>query len=96
MVSYLILAKIIDKELFTKYINGHIPTISKFGGKVIFRSVSNLSIIGNNNWDAIAIQEWENTESFDKWWNSDEYKQWSEIRDKAAIIDIIKCENLNT
>ena len=87
MVSYLILAKIIDKELFTKYINGHIPTISKFGGTVVFRSVSNLSILGNNNWDAIAIQEWE------EWWNSDEYKLWSEIRDKAAIIDIIKCEN---
>ena len=87
MVSYLILAKIIDKELFTKYINVHIPTISKFGGTVVFRSVSNLSILGNNNWDAIAIQEWE------EWWNSDEYKLWSEIRDKAAIIDIIKCEN---
>lgn len=93
MVSYLILAKIIDKELFNKYINGHIPTISNFGGKIVFRSISNLSILGNNNWDAIAIQEWEDSESFDKWWISDEYKPWSEIREKAAIIDIIKCEN---
>ena len=35
----------------------------------------------------------ERFKAFDKWWNSDEYKPWSEIRDKAAIIDIIKCEN---
>ena len=69
------------------------PPFQNLVGTVVLESVSNLSILGNNNWDTIAIQEWKDSEAFDKWWNSDEYKPWSEIRDKASNYDIIKCEN---
>jgi uncharacterized protein (DUF1330 family) len=96
MCTYLILAKIIDQELFAQYIKGHLPTIEKFGGKVVFRSQENIPVWGEATWDAIAMQEWLDTESFEKWWNSDEYRPWAEIRDKAAEVLIVRCNNLQS
>jgi uncharacterized protein (DUF1330 family) len=93
MVQYLILAKIKDHDLFTQYIKGHIPTIAQFGGKVVFRSTENASILGSEHWDVVAIQEWPNTSAFDLWWDSDAYKPWAQIRDRAAFLAIIKCQN---
>ena len=93
MTHYLVLALIIDAELFARYIQGHIPTIIKFGGKVTFRSVNNTTIHGSQNWDAIALQEWPDTATFEQWWNSEEYRPWAEIRDKAAAITIVRCDN---
>ena len=50
-------------------------------------------VLGSENWDAIAIQEWTSSSAFDRWWNSDEYKPWAQIRDQAALMIITKCEN---
>jgi uncharacterized protein (DUF1330 family) len=43
MTTYLILAKVINPEIFAAYIKGHIPTLVKFGGRVVFRSIDNVS-----------------------------------------------------
>jgi uncharacterized protein (DUF1330 family) len=93
MNTYLVLAKVIDPELFAQYIKGHIPSLAKFGGKVVFRSIDNVPVYGTQIWDAIVLQEWPDAESFDRWWRSDEYRPWAEIRDKAATVSIIKCDN---
>ena len=96
MKSYLVLAKILDKELFGEYMRGHLPTIEKFGGRVAFRSVQNSTVLGDDHWDAVAIQEWPNAKSFELWWNSEDYKSWSNIRDKAAIVQIVETTVPNT
>lgn len=88
------LTKVLDPDLFAEYIKGHLPTIAKFGGKVVFRSIENIPIQGGTTWDAIAMQEWPDSETFEKWWNSEEYRPWAEIREKAAQIQIIRCNNL--
>lgn len=93
MTRYLVLARILDADLFAQYIKGHIPTITQFGGKVIFRSTKNEPVHGSESWDAIAIQEWPDDVTFDRWWNSDDYLPWSKMRDEAAIVSIIKCED---
>ncbi|SRR6266567_3688222 len=93
MVQYLILARIIDHDLFAQYIKGHIPTIAQFGGKVVFRSTENSSVFGSGNWDVVAIQEWPSSDAFERWWASDEYRPWAGIRDRAAIMQIVKCNN---
>jgi len=89
MVSYLVLAKIIDQELFQEYLKGHLPTIAAYGGSVVFRSIANQTLLGTDNWDAIAIQQWPDSTSFERWWHSEEYRPWAGIRDKAARITII-------
>lgn len=94
MTNYLILATIIAPELFADYIKGHIPTITQYGGRVTFRSINNRVVLGTETWDAIAIQEWPSEADFDAWWNSEEYRPWAEIRDKAATVTIVKCSNL--
>jgi uncharacterized protein (DUF1330 family) len=53
-----------------------------------------LVVLGAETWDAIALQEWPDVEAFKRWWNSEEYRPSAEIRDKAAVISIVKCDNL--
>jgi len=91
VVTYLILANITDAELFANYIQGHLPTIAEFGGRVVFRSFANTPVLGEQNWDAVALQEWPDTQRFERWWNSDAYRPWAQIRDKAASVTIIRC-----
>jgi uncharacterized protein (DUF1330 family) len=80
------LAKVLDADLFSKYIKGHIPTIIECGGKVVMRSINNEIILGKEKYDVIAIQEWPSDESFLNWVNSKSYEPWSKIRDKSAEI----------
>jgi uncharacterized protein (DUF1330 family) len=89
---YLILATILDQELFAQYIKGHIPTIAHFGGRVTFRSTDNVPVLGTETWDAVAIQEWPSESAFDAWWNSEEYRPWALIRDRAACVVIVRCQ----
>jgi uncharacterized protein (DUF1330 family) len=94
MTHYLILANIIDPELFVDYLKGHLPTIARYGGLVTFRSTGNVSVLGTEKWDAIAIQEWPSEAAFEAWWGSEEYRPWALIRDKAATMTIVRCHNL--
>lgn len=93
MIHYLILARIIDQELFADYIKGHIPTIAQYGGRVTFRSTDNVPVLGTETWDAVAIQEWPSEAAFEEWWSSEEYRPWALIRDRAATMTIVKCHN---
>ncbi len=94
MIQYLILANIIDRDLFAGYIKGHLPTIAQYGGRVTFRSTDNTPVLGSEKWDVVAIQEWPGEAAFEAWWNSEEYRPWAQIRDKAATMAIVKCRNL--
>jgi len=93
MVQYLILVKITDHALFARYIQGSRQTIAQFGGRVVFHSTENALTLGSSSWDIVAIQEWPSTDAFDRRWNSEEYKPWAEIRDTAAVMTIIQCQN---
>jgi uncharacterized protein (DUF1330 family) len=94
MIQCLILVTIKNAELFSEYVNGHLPTIAKFGGRVVFRSTENSAVLGSDKRDVVVIQEWPSEEAFDLWWNSDEYKAWAGIRDKGAGMTILNCKNM--
>ncbi len=94
MIHYLVLVKIKDAGLFAKYVNGHLPSIVAYGGKITFRSIENYPVLGQETWDVVVIQEWPSESAFDIWWNSEEYQPWAKIRDDAASLSIIKCLNL--
>lgn len=96
MVQFLIMARILNPELFALYIKGHIPTIAQYGGRVIFRSTDNVPVLGTETWDAIAIQEWPSEAAFEAWWHSEEYRPWALMRDKAATLTFVRCQNLAT
>jgi uncharacterized protein (DUF1330 family) len=93
MILCLILVKIKNSMLFADYVDGHLPTVSKFGGKIIFRSIENSSVLGTEQWDVVVIQEWPSDLAFDLWWNSEDYQPWTKIRDNAASMIITKCQN---
>lgn len=94
MTQCIVLVKIKDFVLFADYLEGHLPTLADFGGRVFFRSVDNTTLVGGGNWDLIAIQEWPSAAAFEQWWNSDAYKPWAAIRDVAADVTFIKCHNV--
>jgi uncharacterized protein (DUF1330 family) len=93
MIHYMVLVKIKDTALFARYLAGHLPTIEQFGGKISFRSIENRTVLGPEKWDVIAIQEWPTAADFDRWWNSEEYRPWAELRDHAADMTIVACRN---
>jgi uncharacterized protein (DUF1330 family) len=95
MCYYLILARIIDLDLFTLYMKGHLPSIEQYGGKVLFRSTKNVPILGKEVWDAIAMHEWPSKTAFTTWWQSPEYLPWVKIRDQAAKISITHCQDIH-
>jgi hypothetical protein len=55
MTACLVLAKVIDPELFVECIKGHVPTLGKFGGRVVFRSIDNVTVHCADTWGAIAL-----------------------------------------
>jgi uncharacterized protein (DUF1330 family) len=93
MVHYLILVTIKEPELFTTYITGHLPGLHNAGGKIVFRSTDNSPIIGAKQYDVVVIQEWPSEEAFNRWWHSDEYRPWAELRERAADMTIVACHN---
>jgi uncharacterized protein (DUF1330 family) len=93
MMQCLILVKIKDRELFDEYLKGHLPTIAQYGGRVVFRSTENTTLLGDERWDVVVMQEWPSESAFDSWWNSKEYGVWAKLRDSAASMLILKSNN---
>ncbi len=91
MINYLILVTIKDRELFDRYLKGHLPGLEQAGGRIVFRSTSNAPVLNSVPPDVVVIQEWPSEEAFKLWWHSDAYRPWAEIRDRAATMSIIAC-----
>lgn len=85
--------KIKSHEKFLEYVEGHIPTILQYGGKFLgeFETIQPFGddhLQGLSQWNLLVIQEWPNKETFLKWWNSPEYKQWNEMRPQGADVKL--------
>lgn len=74
---------------FTEYVVGHLPSIAQYGGKIIFEGFDKISYEGEaKSYHFLVIQQWENQEIFEKWWNSPEYKPWKEVRHEGAEVSL--------
>ena len=85
--------RIKNQEIFMEYVKGHIPTIMQYGGKFLgeFESIQPFEdkhLQGLSQWNLVVIQEWPDKETFLKWWDSPEYKQWNEMRPQGADVNL--------
>lgn len=83
-----------DPAAFEEYRNGHLPTIEKYGGKLLVRGGQFEVMEGDWNPRRIVIHQWPSLEAFHRWYNSEEYKHWKELRQRAAVARVVVVEGL--
>lgn len=49
---------------------------------------------GDWNPRRIVIHQWPSLEAFHRWYNSEEYKHWKELRQRAAVARVVVVEGL--
>ncbi|WP_167730469.1 DUF1330 domain-containing protein [Terasakiella sp. SH-1] len=86
--------EILDPALFQKYVDGHQKTLEPFGGRFLVAGGNFDVIEGDWTPKTVVIHEWPNREAFQKWYNSDDYTPWKQIRHQAAKANVIVVDGL--
>ena len=86
------IVRINDQEKFEEYVSGHIPTIKKFGGKFLVKGYPGEILEGNWDNNLIVVHEFPSIDQFNKWYYSDEYRPWKELRQSCAEVNVILTE----
>ncbi|PHR30043.1 MAG: D-fructose-6-phosphate amidotransferase [Fluviicola sp.] len=90
MSAYAILdLEIFDVEKLQEYKNIAPEIIKKFGGKIIVRGGEPNIVEGNWNPKRVVIIEFPSYEIANDWWNSEDYRKATELRNKGANTNAI-------
>lgn len=84
--------RIKDQEKFNEYVVGHLPTIEKFGGKFLVKGNSGEILEGRWESNLVVVHEFPSIEQFKKWYYSEEYRPWKELRQSCADVNVILTE----
>lgn len=80
---------ITNEANFMKYVIGHLPSITQYGGKIIFEGYDNTSYEGEKaTYNFMVVQQWNSKAEFDSWWNSPAYKPWKDMRATGASVTL--------
>lgn len=90
MPTYSIVAVTVnDERLFRQYVEGHTPTLEKYGGRFLVAGADFETIEGQWPGQLAVVHEWPHREAFHTWYNSDDYKPWKEMRFASAVAKVI-------
>jgi uncharacterized protein (DUF1330 family) len=78
-----------DPQLYAEYRKLVMPTLEKYGGRFLVRGGTVETIEGTWNPGRFVILEFENSEQFQRWYNSPEYTEARAIRFKASTASAI-------
>ena len=78
-----------DPQLYAEYRKLVMPTLEKYGGRFLVRGGTVETIEGDWNSERIVILEFENSEQFQRWYNSPEYTAARTVRFKASTASAI-------
>ena len=88
-VLAIIQVKVKNPKKFMEYVDGHLPSLSQYGGKILFEGLNQTNVYGEQQLeDLVVVQLWDDEETFYKWWNSEEYRPWKEMRDEGAYVTL--------
>jgi uncharacterized protein (DUF1330 family) len=88
-VLAIIQVKVHNRERFMEYFHGHIPSVLKYNGKIVYEGINQKNILGEQELgDMVVIQLWKDEQSFMDWWNSEEYRPWKEMRGEGATVTL--------
>lgn len=81
-----------DHDLYAEYKKLTPPSIDAFGGKFVIRGGKTISMEGDWNPERIVLLEFPNVQLAQEWWDSEQYAQAKEIRQKSAFTKMIIVE----
>ena len=85
-----------DPDLFDEYVKGYSPTVEKYGGRFLVSPNGGRFERITGDWvpKRIVLVRWPSMEAYHRWRDSEEYRPWNELRQKAAVPNIILVEGL--
>lgn len=90
MASYVVIEVTVkDREKFKEYVAGHLPSILRYGGKILCREFDPSVVAGNWAPELLVIQEWPDEEQFRLWYDSEEYRPWKALREDACAMNMV-------
>lgn len=83
-----------DPAKFSEYVSGHLPSITKFGGKFIVKGSEGEVLEGK--WDGIriVIHEFPCKQQLLDWYDSDDYKPWKHLRQSCSTVNVVITEGV--
>jgi len=84
--------KIHDLVMFSEYVEGHVPTLEKYGGRFLVKGDRGEVLEGEWDSNIVVIQEFPSIGDFKAWYASDEYRPWKEMRQLSAEVNVILME----
>lgn len=88
-VLAIIQVKVKNPQKFMEYVEGHLPSLATYGGEILYEGLAQKNVYGEQDLrDLVVVQLWKDEETFYKWWNSEEYKPWKEMRNEGADVSL--------
>ncbi|MBL3619633.1 MAG: DUF1330 domain-containing protein [gamma proteobacterium endosymbiont of Lamellibrachia anaximandri] len=95
MPAYSIVAVTVrDPQLFQQYVDGHMDTLAKFGGRFLVAGNEFEIIEGAWPGQIVVVHEWPDRAAFHAWYASDEYRPWKAMRLAAASANVVLIDGL--
>ena len=83
-----------DAELYLSYTAATPATIEKYGGRFVIRGGAHETIEGDWNPGRVVMLEFDDMAAAKRWYNSPEYSEAREIRQRAATGSLLIVEGL--
>lgn len=96
MAAYLVVQiSVKDQDEFERYKVMAAPAISAYGGKYLVRGGAMTSLEGEWKPERFIIVEFESAERAMQWWNSKEYEEAKNLRQRIATTLMILVEGVS-
>ncbi len=93
MAAYLIgRIKIVDLPKWNQYVEGVRVSLVPFAATVIFRGKLDSQLSGTEDHDHVVVIRFEDRQTLDQWFNSNDYQKLIPLRDSAADVIISSYE----
>ncbi len=86
--------EVTDEERFNHYVQGHQPTLERYGGKFLVAGGKHEVIEGEWEPHLVVVHQWPNRAAFRAWYDSEEYRPWKEIRQASSRANVIVVDGL--
>lgn len=81
-----------DPIKFEQYVEGHIPTILKYGGKFLVKGKQPKILEGQWEGNRVVIHEFPSFSQLQAWYYSEDYLPWKKLRQASAQVNVIITE----
>lgn len=86
--------EVTDSKRFAEYARGHRASVERFGGRFLVRGASPERLEGEREPSRIVVQWWPSAETFWRWYDSEEYRPWKELRQRSASANVVLVEGI--